>query len=95
MSYPNPRRLSFRDTAATLDFKNMGELQKYRVRCQREGVAFPVLGAGGFLESDVIAYKAALAARINTVPIPASQPPAQPTSPPSRDRRSGVDRRQK
>lgn len=87
----NPRRLTHRETAASLGLLNQGELQKLRAKCQREGIAFPVPGPGGFLESDLIAFKrerdAAAVHANNTQPTA----PHQPTRP--HDRRVLADRR--
>lgn len=57
MSIPISRSLSHKETAAFLGLLNQGELQKLRAKCQREGIAFPAPGHGGFLESDLIAFK--------------------------------------
>lgn len=89
-----PRRLSFKETAAFLGLPNLGELQKLRVKYQRAGLAFPVLGPDGFLEHDVLALKGALDALIARAGNAQSIAPPSVPSHPAYDRRSGVaDRR--
>lgn len=89
-----PRRLAWSQFSKLLGLPNQGELQKLRVKCQREGQAFPVPGPDGFLESDVIAFKKArdtIAAQAGNAH---SIAPHQPISP-LRDRRANTDRRQR
>jgi hypothetical protein len=57
-----PNRLSYPQLAALRELPNPGELLKLRAQCNSEGIPFPALGPGGFLESDAVALKKSLAA---------------------------------
>ena len=90
-----PRRLNHLELASVLDLQFRSDLQKLKVKIDRgdfPGLVFPSPRHGGFLESDVVAFKAALKAvleaRTNAIPSPAVQPAISP-----RDRRANPDRR--
>lgn len=91
MSAPISRRLSLREATDALGFPNMGELLKYRVRCKREGIAFPEMSHGSFAEAEIMAWK-------KSKEVAAQQiiPPPSASAPSLHDRRSGVaDRRRR
>lgn len=88
------RRLNHREFAAALGLPIPSDLQKIKVKVYRgdfPDLVFPAYRDGGYLVTDVNAFKVALEARINAQAAD-PQPPAQPTYPP-RERRSNIDRR--
>lgn len=84
-----PPRLSHKETAAYLNLPDQKSLLKIRVACKRGALpcAFPIPGPGGFLESDVSAFKKALDV------IVAAVGNTQPTNSSPADRRANPDRR--
>ena len=86
-----PRRLGWSQFTKLLGLPNQGELQKLRVKCQRGAIpcTFPSPGPGGFLESEVHAFKKVLDAIVTQVDN------TQPASPSPHDRRAISDRRQR
>lgn len=83
-----PRRLSVKEIVAYLNLPDTKSLFKLRAACKR-GIlpcSFPSPGPGGFLESEVHAFKTNLDA------IVAAVGNTQPTNPPL-DRRANINRR--